>query len=295
VKADLADRFGQWLAGPQGQALIGEFKLMGQPLFFPGRAVKARWISSFRVCSGLCAAAGGDPETYSAVFATVKVSSMAMAASLLIGIPTGLCPGPFHLSRQKPGAAGGGHPAGPAHGLHRADRLRLFVPAGPLGHMGLLFTLPGMAIGQTILALPVVIALSATAVESMDADLRTNLLSLGANRRQLLLSSLWEARHGILAAAVTAYGRVMTEVGISMMVGGNIKWHTRTITTAIALETSKGMFAMGIALRPGSAAHRLQRQCRGVVSAQEVKISHERGQTFTNWRTSPTHTPAAPF
>jgi tungstate transport system permease protein len=94
----------------------------------------------------------------------------------------------------------------------------------------------------------VVVALSATAVESMDADLRTNLLSLGANRRQLLLSSLWEARHGILAAAVTAYGRVMTEVGISMMVGGNIKWHTRTITTAIALETSKGMFAMGIAL-----------------------------------------------
>jgi tungstate transport system permease protein len=59
---------------------------------------------------------------------------------------------------------------------------------------------------------------------------------------------LWEARFGILAAAVTAYGRVMTEVGISMMVGGNIKWYTRTMTTAIALETNKGMFAMGVAL-----------------------------------------------
>ena len=73
-------------------------------------------------------------------------------------------------------------------------------------------------------------------------------MSLGANRRQLFLSSLWEARHGILAGAVAAYGRVMTEVGISMMVGGNIKWHTRTITTAIALETNKGQFGMGVAL-----------------------------------------------
>ena len=119
---------------------------------------------------------------------------------------------------------------------------------GPLGAWGLLFTLPGIAIGQTILALPVVIALSASAVENMDRQLRVTLISLGANRRQLLLSSLWEVRHGVLAAALTAYGRVMTEVGISMMVGGNIKWHTRTMTTAIALETNKGLFAMGVAL-----------------------------------------------
>ena len=63
-----------------------------------------------------------------------------------------------------------------------------------------------------------------------------------------MLTCMWEVRYGIVAALVTAYGRVMTEVGISMMVGGNIKWHTRTITTAIALETGKGMFANGIAL-----------------------------------------------
>jgi tungstate transport system permease protein len=117
-----------------------------------------------------------------------------------------------------------------------------------LGAWGLLFTLPGIAIGQTILALPVVMALSASAVENMDRQLRVTLISLGVNRRQLLLSSLWEVRHGVLAAALTAYGRVMTEVGISMMVGGNIKWHTRTMTTAIALETNKGLFAMGVAL-----------------------------------------------
>lgn len=191
---------------------------------------------------------GGDPETYSAVFATVRVSSMAMAASLLVGIPLGFVLGHFTFPGKRQ--------------VRLVVDTLLSLPTvfiglivyaflsrqGPLGHMGLLFTLPGVAIGQTILALPVVIALTATAVESMDAELRINLLSLGAGRRQLLLSSLWEARHGILAAGVTAYGRVMTEVGISMMVGGNIKWHTRTITTAIALETSKGMFAMGIAL-----------------------------------------------
>ncbi len=114
--------------------------------------------------------------------------------------------------------------------------------------MGLLFTLTGIAIGQTILALPIVIALTASAIDSLDRQLRATLITLGANRSQVLLSSLWEIRHGVLAAAVTAYGRVMTEVGISMMVGGNIKWHTRTITTAIALETNKGQFGMGVAL-----------------------------------------------
>ena len=123
-----------------------------------------------------------------------------------------------------------------------------FTSRGPLGHLGLLFTLPGIAVGLTILALPIVVALSATAVESMDSQLRVTLISLGANRRQLFLSTLWEARHGVIAAALTAYGRVITEVGIAMMVGGNIKWQTRTITTAIALETNKGEFAMGIAL-----------------------------------------------
>jgi tungstate transport system permease protein len=171
-----------------------------------------------------------------------------MAASLLIGIPLGFLLGYFDFPAKR--------------------QVRLLVDTalalptvfiglivyafisyrGPLGQFGLLFTLRGIAIGQTILALPVVVALSATAVESMDRHLRTLLMSLGASRTQLLLSSLWEVRYGVLAAGLTAYGRVMTEVGISMMVGGNIKWHTRTITTAIALETGKGMFATGIAL-----------------------------------------------
>lgn len=190
----------------------------------------------------------GDPETYSAVAATVKASSLSMAASLVLGVPLGFAMGHLRFPGRRQ--------------IRLAVDTMLALPTvfiglmvyafisrqGPLGEMNLLFTIPGIAIGQTILALPVVIALSATAIESMDANLRTTLVSLGANRRQLLISSLWEVRHGILVAGLTAYGRVMTEVGISMMVGGNIKWHTRTITTAIALETGKGMFATGIAL-----------------------------------------------
>jgi tungstate transport system permease protein len=191
---------------------------------------------------------GGDAQTWSAVTATLTVSGYSMCASLMIGIPLGFLLGYFSF----PGKT----------------KIRLIVDTllslptvfigllvyaflsrrGPLGDLGLLFTLPGVAIGQTILALPIVIALSATAVEAMDRNLRITLISLGASRSQLVLTSLWEVRYGIFAAALTAYGRVMTEVGISMMVGGNIKWYTRTITTAIALETGKGMFAMGIAL-----------------------------------------------
>ncbi len=191
---------------------------------------------------------GGNIETYSAVFITIKVSSSSMFASLVIGIPLGFLLGYYDFKGKRQ--------------LRIVVDTLLALPTvfigllvyaflsqrGPLGNLGLLFTLPGIAIGQTILALPIVIALTAAAVESMDEQLNVTLISLGANRRQLLLSSLWEVRYGIVAAGVTAYGRVLTEVGISMMVGGNIKWYTRTITTAIALETNKGQFAMGIAL-----------------------------------------------
>ncbi len=191
---------------------------------------------------------GGDGQTWSAVAATLKASSGSIVASLILGIPMGFVLGYFDFPAKRQARL----LVDTALALPTVF-IGLVVYAfisnrGPLGDMGLLFTLPGIAIGQTILALPVVIALSATAVESMDRHLRTLLISLGASRLQLLFSSLWEVRYGVLAAGLTAYGRVMTEVGISMMVGGNIKWHTRTITTAIALETGKGMFATGIAL-----------------------------------------------
>ncbi|AQV03113.2 ABC transporter permease [Desulfococcus multivorans] len=190
----------------------------------------------------------GNAETYSAIWATVRVSTYSMLVSLWVGVPLGFCLGYFEFQWKK--------------SVRTVVDTLMSLPTvfigllvyaflthrGPMGNLSLLFTLPGIAVGQTILALPVVIGLTATAVESMDRKLRIAVMSMGANRRQLFCSSLWEARHGILAAMIAAYGRVMTEVGISMMVGGNIKWHTRTITTAIALETNKGQFGMGVAL-----------------------------------------------
>ncbi len=191
---------------------------------------------------------GGDHQTWSAVTATVKASTGSMAVSLVFGIPAGFLLGYFDF----PGKRQVRLLVDTALALPTVFIglmvYALITSRGPLGQFGMLFTLKGIVIGQTILALPVVISLSATAVEGMDRHLRTVLISLGAGRFQLLWSSLWEVRFGVLAAGLTAYGRVMTEVGISMMVGGNIKWHTRTITTAIAMETGKGMFATGIAL-----------------------------------------------
>jgi tungstate transport system permease protein len=190
----------------------------------------------------------GDPETFSAVYATLIVSAYSLAASLIIGLPLGFCLGYFDFRIKKQVRVVVDTMLALPTVFIGLLVYAFFTNRGPLGELGLLFTLPGIAVGLTILALPIVIALSATAVESMDRQLRVTLISLGANRRQLFLSTLWEARHGIIAASLTAYGRVMTEVGIAMMVGGNIKWQTRTITTAIALETNKGEFAMGIAL-----------------------------------------------
>jgi tungstate transport system permease protein len=192
--------------------------------------------------------AAGNPETYSAVYATLVVATYSMAATLALGLPLGFLLGYFDFKLKKQVRLVVDTMLSLPTVFIGLMAYAFFTQRGPLGPLGLLFTLSGVAVGLTVLALPIVIALSATAVESMDRQLRVTLISLGANRRQLFLSTLWEARLTILAAALTAYGRVMTEVGIAMMVGGNIKWHTRTITTAIALETNKGEFAMGIAL-----------------------------------------------
>jgi tungstate transport system permease protein len=190
----------------------------------------------------------GDPETYSTVWITLRSSTLAMLASLALGLPLGFLLGyarfPGRRLLRMVTDAGLAMPTVLIGLLVYAFLSR----RGPLGEMELLFTVPGMAIGQAILALPVVISLTATAVQTLDPRLRPTLLTLGASGVGLALTTLREARPGVLAAAVNAYGRVVTEVGIALMVGGNIKWHTRTITTAIALETGKGEFAQGVAL-----------------------------------------------
>jgi len=189
-----------------------------------------------------------DHSTYTAISATLQASTCSMLISLGAGLPCGFLLGYFDFKWKR--------------ALRTILDTLLALPTvsvgllvyafiaskGPLGQFGLLFTLTGIAIGQTILAFPIVTAITASIVENIDPELKLTLISLGAGKKNIITTCLWEVRYGLLAAGVTAYGRVLTEVGVSMMVGGNIKYHTRTITTAIALETNKGLFADGIAL-----------------------------------------------
>jgi len=119
---------------------------------------------------------------------------------------------------------------------------------GPLGSLQWLFAQPGIVAGQVIIALPVLLAFTLTAVQAADPRLAETAIAHGASRWRVMTTLLYEVRFGVMAAVISGFGRVISEVGCAMMVGGNIAGETRTITTAIALETSKGDFAQGIAL-----------------------------------------------
>lgn len=120
--------------------------------------------------------------------------------------------------------------------------------SGPAGDLRLLFTQTAMIIGQILLALPLLVAMAHAAFQSGDQRAWETALTLGATRWRAMRTVMYEIRFGLLAAVIAAFGRIIAEVGCSMMVGGNILYHTRNIPTAIALETSKGEFAQGIAL-----------------------------------------------
>jgi tungstate transport system permease protein len=124
----------------------------------------------------------------------------------------------------------------------------LFSRSGPLGPWHLLFTQDAMIAGQAIIAFPVLAAFTLAAVNGADPRLRETAVSLGAGPLRSALTSLYEVRFAVIAGVLNGFGRVISEVGCSMMVGGNIAGVTRNIPTAIALETSKGDFAQGIAL-----------------------------------------------
>ena len=119
---------------------------------------------------------------------------------------------------------------------------------GPLGGLQWLFSQPGIVAGQVVIALPVLLAFTLAAVQAADPRLAETAIAHGASPWRVMLTLLYEVRFGVMAAIISGFGRVISEVGCAMMVGGNIAGETRTITTAIALETSKGEFAQGIAL-----------------------------------------------
>jgi tungstate transport system permease protein len=189
-----------------------------------------------------------DPELFLVVWTSLSVSLSATALASGLGIPLGF----VIASGEFPGK----------RGLITVLNTLLALPTvvvglfvyvfisrqGMFGELGWLYTKKAMILGQTILILPLVTVFVLSAISRIDDRYAKTALTLGADRLQLARVVLREARFGILAAIIAAFGRVVAEIGISMMLGGNIKGFTRTMTTAMALEYDKGEFALAVAL-----------------------------------------------
>src|SRR5574339_846755 len=189
-----------------------------------------------------------DSEIPLITLLSLQVSGLATAISLLIGLPFGTLlalgkfPGrSFLLSMINTGMAL------PPVVVGLAVAMTLWR-SGPLGDLHLIYTPVAIIIAQTIIAAPVVTGLTTAALEALDPRLQQQLLGLGASRGQMVWYLWREARLPLLAALMAAFGSVISEVGASIMVGGNIRGQTRVLTTAIVLETSKGEFEKALAL-----------------------------------------------
>jgi len=124
----------------------------------------------------------------------------------------------------------------------------LISRSGPLGGFGLLFTPPGMILGQALLVSPIMIGLTITALAAVSPQIKDTAKSLGATELQIIITVIKEARQAVVAALLLGFGRALSEVGVAMMIGGNIRGYTRVLTTSIALETSMGNLELSMAL-----------------------------------------------
>lgn len=189
-----------------------------------------------------------DPKIISVIILSLKVSISAVILASLAGLPfaflLGLYQPPFKSIIISVINAFMGLPP-VVVGLFLYI---LLSRKGPLGFMALLYTPYAMIIAQTIIGIPIIIGLGHAAVAGVDQSVRLAALTLGANRLQFATRVLAEARYGIMASIVAAFGRLTAEVGAILIVGGNIAGSTRVMTTTIALETDKGHFELATAL-----------------------------------------------
>ncbi len=189
-----------------------------------------------------------DPDVWQVTLLSLKVSGIATLISLLIGLPFGTLlamakfPGrSFVLTVINTGMAL------PPVVVGLAVAMTLWR-SGPLGDFGLIYSPAAIIIAQTIIAAPVVTGLTTAALQQLDTRLQLQLLGLGASIPQMVVTLWWQARLPLLAALMAGFGSVISEVGASMMVGGNIKGQTRVLTTAIVLESNKGEFQRAMIL-----------------------------------------------
>jgi len=190
----------------------------------------------------------GDPELFHVIGVSLKVSSAATFLAAVLGIPAGLVIA-FREFRGKRLLITVLNTLLALPTVVVALLVYAFISRrGLLGSLNLLYTQEAIIVGQVILIFPIVTTFTLSAVSRIDERYRKTALTLGADPVQAALVTLREARFGVVAAVIMAFGRVIAEVGISMMLGGNAKGFTRTMTTAMALEYDKGEFVLSIAL-----------------------------------------------
>jgi tungstate transport system permease protein len=192
--------------------------------------------------------ASADSELWPIVGLTLGVTGLALALAALAGIPLGAWLGlaRFRGARLAVAVLHAGMGLPPV--VVGLAVYLLLSRSGPLGGLGWLFTPQAMILAQAVIALPVVAGITRSAVVAVPADLALQVRALGAGPWQVRWAVLREARAGVLVALAAGFGRTISEVGAALMVGGNIRGQTRTLTTAIVLETGKGEFALALAL-----------------------------------------------
>lgn len=190
----------------------------------------------------------GDPVLLGIIDLSLRVTLAALAIACLIGLPLGA----FLALQRFPGRglvvvlfnAMMGLPPVVAGLLVYLALSR----SGPLGALGLLFTPTAMIVAQTVLILPIVVSLTRSVIEDLWAEYAEQLRSLGSSRLRAIPTLLWDGRFSLLTGILAGFGRASAEVGAVLIVGGNIAGHTRTMTTAITLETARGNLGLAVAL-----------------------------------------------
>ncbi len=189
-----------------------------------------------------------DAELIGIILLSLKVSGLALVLSSLMGIPLGAAAGLMRFRGKGLFISAMNTFMGLPPVVVGLFVYLLLSRKGPMGFLGLLYTPWAMIIAQTILAFPIVSALCHSAIVNVRPVIRLASWTLGATPFQTTMTVIHEARYGIMAAVIAAFGRVMAEVGAILIVGGNIAGYTRVMTTTIALETDKGNFELALAL-----------------------------------------------
>jgi ABC-type tungstate transport system permease subunit/ABC-type tungstate transport system substrate-binding protein len=259
INIDLAEKYIEFITSKEAQRLIGEYQINQQQLFHPIMEIVPEQQQFFKediergffvdaIDKSFKLILDFNKDLFLVVWTSLRISLMAVIIASIIAIPLGI----FVALKLFPGRSF----------LLSILNTLMALPTvivglllygllnrqGLLGEFGLLYTPAAMVIGQSILIIPIIWNLSIAAVKGADPRLRITCLSLGASLFQKGMIYINEVRFALIAAVVAGFGRAIGEVGVAMMLGGNIEGFTRTMTTAIALETSKGDFEFALAL-----------------------------------------------